>query len=196
MVLALSSEVWKGCLSSEFKEGLAKELQLPDVTDATFSVLLPFLLPLAAVDSKLTEENVYDLTEVSVKYAMEGLKSSCVKHLSSVALSAANIEKRLYQAIRFQEDSETAFFRDDLAACVLDIRFCCELSFPLQFESHLNFPGSTHGRQDISLQELYERGVLQNHACRSLSHPGLVIWCPCIQAAPKQQGCHISVREC
>ena len=67
----------------------------------------------------MTDANVYALTEVSVKYALAGLKSKCVKHLKAMYMNKRNVEKRLYPAFKFQEDTETSFFRDDLDKCNL-----------------------------------------------------------------------------
>ena len=126
MVLALSSEVWRGCLAGSFKEGLAKELQLTDVADATFRILLDFLLPAAASSGIVTDSNVYQLTEISLKYEMPGLKSKCTLHLSSRDISADNVEQRLYLAIKFQDHADSGFFREDLQRCS---SACVPLSF-------------------------------------------------------------------
>lgn len=115
VVLALSSEVWKVSLAGKFKESLTKELSL-DITDATFSILLEFLLPSVASEATITEENVYVLTEVSMKYALCGLKNKCLKHLESVTISMESVEERLYQAIKFHE-ADASFFRSDLDRC-------------------------------------------------------------------------------
>ena len=126
VVLALSSEVWKVSLAGKFKESLTKELNL-DITDATFSILLEFLLPSVASEATVTEENVYVLTEVSMKYALYGLRSKCLKHLESVKISVENVEERLYQAIKFHE-ADASFFRSDLNTC--DLAVADSHSFP------------------------------------------------------------------